>query len=99
MISSYFRQPPTHRLPAASFALVCLVSLLGLSLTEQTLGASLSCEQAEANVNQLQAQLSTDLDWLNRNCGSTGLPANLSENCQQAGPGMRAAIKNLQQEI
>jgi hypothetical protein len=62
MITSYFRQPSTHRLPAASFALVCLVSILVLSLTGSALGASLSCEQAEANVNQLQGQLSTDLD-------------------------------------
>jgi hypothetical protein len=99
MIFSYFRQPSAHRLPVANFALVLLVSTLVLSLTDRTFGAPLSCEQAEAKVNQLQGQLSTDLDWLNRNCGSTDLPANLNENCQQAGPGMRAAVKNLQQEI
>ena len=97
--SSYLRQPSAHRFPTASFALALLVSILVLSLTDSTLGASMSCEQAEANLNRLQGELSADLDWLNRNCGSTDLPANLNENCQQAGPGMRAAVKNLQQEI
>jgi hypothetical protein len=63
-------------------------------LSVNSLPAQTKCTNDRKNLTQLENQLQEDNAWLARNCAN-----NLSQECQQEGPGMRTAIYYLNEEI
>lgn len=70
-----------------------LFVLSGLLLATPLLHAQ-NCAKDKATLAQLEKELQQDNNWLATNCANS-----LSAECQQQGPGMRQAVKLLNEEI